>query len=171
MPRPAEPRFRDGSTEEGHIFDGQLLAAENLLAMQVGDRDFGRGQVDRVVALAAVELFFELWQLGGTHQRLGVDQQRRIDLRVAVFTGVQIEQEVNQHPLQGAPEPVQRAKALPVIFVARGRSKTRNFSPQSDVGLRREIIWDGFSPQVRTTGFCSAESPTAHSLMRHVPER
>ena len=51
------------------------------------------------------EVLLELGELAGAEQGVGVDDERRQHLRVAVLAGVEVEHEVDQRPLEQGPGP------------------------------------------------------------------
>ena len=84
--------------------------------MQIGDRHFGgRGQEKRVV-LQAVHVCFELGQLRGADHALAPDEKRRADFLVTVRPRVQIEQKIEQRPLQPRARSGETRKAAAADF-------------------------------------------------------
>ena len=89
----------------GDVAQRQLRLVEDLVAVQVGQRHLGGGhQIVRIVAGEPEQVVAELGQLAGAGQRVGVDDERRQHLTVAVLAGVQVEHEVDQRPLEPRPE-------------------------------------------------------------------
>lgn len=84
----------------GGVVDGEVLVFEDLLAMEVGDGDFGGGDEVEVVFGAVVDLVAELGELAGADEALGFDEERGADLGVAVPGGVEVEEEVDEGALE-----------------------------------------------------------------------
>ena len=107
----------------------QLVLRQNFLAMNVRHRRFGRGNQIKfaeffgLVAFGdAVILVLEFRKLPDADQALRADHERRRNFRVAVLVRVQVEQKLNQRPLQlRAPVGVKK-KPLPESFAARAKS-------------------------------------------------
>jgi hypothetical protein len=80
--------------------DREGVGLQDLVAVDVGDGNFrSRHQVE-IVPLGEVEVFLELGQLTGTACRGLVDEQRRMDLAIAVFRCMEVEHEVGESPHQ-----------------------------------------------------------------------
>src|SRR5882672_9775897 len=79
----------------------QNSPVENLFSVQIRQRHFcRRDQVQIPVAADLEKVCFELGEVARPSERRPVDEQRRLDLSVAMLTGVQIEHEVDQRALQ-----------------------------------------------------------------------
>ena len=83
----------------GHVAQGQVVAVQNLAPVERRERHFGGGREPEVVVRAAEALLRKLGQLPRTGEARGVHQHRRLHLPVAL-TGVQIQHETDQGPLQ-----------------------------------------------------------------------
>ena len=91
------PRFAAETHRVGRVPERQLAAVEDLVAVQVRDRHFGRRhEVQVPVSGDLEEVGLELRQVAGAQQGGGVHQVRRIDLGVAVFARMQVEHEVDE---------------------------------------------------------------------------
>ena len=151
QPARAEPRRPGLAAEAGRVGDEilrQVAGREDFLAVEIRDRDLGRGREEEFVALAAVELLLEFRQLAGADERLAANDERRADLRVAVLARVQVEHEVDQRPLQPRPRAgiagegaaahprgafeVEKAKLRADLDVAARRGNGRLFPPCAD---------------------------------------
>src|SRR3989442_756177 len=87
------------SPKAGSVRDvaaGQDRAVEDLVSMEVRDGHFGRRHEKQVVGLSAIGVLFELGQLSGPDHHLAPDDERGLDLDVAVLPSVQVEHEVDQ---------------------------------------------------------------------------
>jgi hypothetical protein len=100
------------------VGDRKRSAVEDLVGVQVRDRDLRRGdQVEwaaiffRALAVRFEQIRLELRQLPGAAQRLGLDQDRRVDLAVSVLFRVQIEHEADDRPLEPGGRAIQHGKA------------------------------------------------------------
>src|SRR5262249_30627733 len=69
----------------GDVTDRQPGAVEELVAIEVRDRDFRGGHEPKVVFGVAVEIVGELRQVTGADEALALDHRGRIDLDVAVL--------------------------------------------------------------------------------------
>ncbi len=106
MSLPAAPASRRKHGRVRRVADRQLGRLEDLVPVQVGHRDLGRGREVQVVAGDDVHLVFLVRDLPGAPRRRRVDDDRRPDLGEAVLGGVDVEEPRDQRPL----EP--RARAL-----------------------------------------------------------
>src|SRR5665647_1719246 len=89
--------------------DGQLLRLQRLVAINVGDRDFGGGDQPEIGALALEQVFGEFGKLAGAVEAGGIHQEGRQHFGVAVFPGMHVEEKVYKCALQpGAQAPVER---------------------------------------------------------------
>ena len=87
---------------EGDVADGQQLAVEDLLPIEVGHRDLSGGDEEHV-ALGVEGVVLELGQLGRSHHHLPPDQVWRGDLGIAVPGCGQIEHERGEGALETRP--------------------------------------------------------------------
>ena len=100
----------------GRERDGQARFVENLVAVEIGDGNFGGWDQPVVVVLelaardgvgvgigAAEEVLGKLGQLAGAEERLGIDHERRQHFFVAVLLRVQVEHEADQRTFQPRP--------------------------------------------------------------------
>ena len=84
---------------------GRSVGVQGLVAEKIGHRDFGRGREPEIGVLNLEQIVLELGQLAGAKQAGGIDQERRQHFGVAVLARVNVQQEVDQRPLQLAPMP------------------------------------------------------------------
>ena len=95
----------------------QFVARHDLVAHEVRERHFrGRDQVHaRFIGRAALhdpeEIVFELRQLAGARQRLGVDDIRYIAFGVAVLEDMRVEHELSERAVQARNGATQGVKA------------------------------------------------------------
>ena len=82
-----------------HQFHGQLVRIHDLVAVQVGDGHFGRGDQVEVVHRGVVHLALLVGQLAGGEGASGVHHVRRNDLAVSGGRGA-VQEEGDERPLQ-----------------------------------------------------------------------
>ena len=104
MSLPAAPASRRKHGVVGGVADRQLGGLEDLVAMEVRDRDLGRRDQVQVVARDDVHLVFLVRDLAGAPGRRGVDDGRRPDLGEAVLAGVDVEEPADERALEGRAE-------------------------------------------------------------------
>src|SRR5690349_5668718 len=83
------------------VRERQLRPVEDFVAMQIGHGHFGGRNEKQIVRRRLVRVFFEFRQLARADHAVAANEERRLDLDVAVLAGVQVEHEVDQ----GAHEP------------------------------------------------------------------
>ena len=178
MSLPAAPASRRKHGRVGGVADRQVGGLEDLVAVKVRDRDLGRGDQVEVVAGDDVHLVFLVRDLAGATRGVGVDDDRRPDLGHAVLGDVDVEEPVDQRPLErgtralvdreagagdlraaGQVDDVERLGDLPVgppspRLAAGGRVR-------ADLAVAR-LLDGSSSPQVRTVTLASSP-PTGTS--------
>ena len=144
MPRvslPAAPASRRKHGRVGGVADRQVGGVEDLVAMEVRDRDLGRRDQVQLVAGHDVHLVFLVGDLPGPAGAVGVDDGRRPDLGEAVLAGVDVEEPVDEAALErragalvdreagagdlraaGVVDDVERLAELPVRLARPGRA-------------------------------------------------
>jgi hypothetical protein len=96
----------------GRVLQRQIAAIENLFAMKVRERHFGRRNQEQIpVAADAEEILLELWKVPRSCERRAVHQKRRLDFLVAVVACVDVEHEIDQRPLEPGAGAQQHGKA------------------------------------------------------------
>ena len=120
--------------------------------MQVRQRHFGgRDQIQIPVAGDLEQVLLELRQVARAAQRVGVDEERRLDFAIAVLARVQIEHEVDQRARQpragaaSAPRTARRTSSC-----ARSKSRMPSAGPRSQCGFGSKSNARG-SPWRRTS--------------------
>src|SRR5688500_3519617 len=89
--------FATEARRVGGVADRQIAPIEDLPAMQIGERHFGRRNQEKIPLAGDLEqVVFELRQIARAAQRVAVDEKRRLDLRVSVLTRMKIEHEVDE---------------------------------------------------------------------------
>jgi len=102
------PGLRAEAGSEAGVEQGQFGGFQDLVPVQVRQRDLGgRDQVE-VVGGAAEQVLFELGQLSRCVHRVAGDQRGGQDLGIPVLTGMQLEHEGDQGPFQARPLPLQQ---------------------------------------------------------------
>jgi len=75
----------------------QLSAVENLAAIEIGQRNFGRrDEIEIPIAADLEKILFELRKIARAAEGIGVDEKGRLDFRVTVLARMQLEHEVDQ---------------------------------------------------------------------------
>ena len=89
---------------------GQLVFVGDVLAHEIGQRDFGRR--DEPVSLARWKLILlELRKLCRAEHGVVPDEQRRVHFRIAVLGRVQVEHELGERPLEPRQRTLQHHEA------------------------------------------------------------
>src|SRR5439155_15605623 len=79
------------------VANRQLASIENLAAMEIRERHFGRrDEIEIPVAGNLEQIGLELRQIAGAEQRGAVDEKRRLDLLIAMLARVEIEHEIDK---------------------------------------------------------------------------
>src|SRR5213593_3512362 len=86
-------RFAPEARRVGGVAERQPGGVEDLVAMQVGEGDFGRGDEKQIVGRRLVHVVLELGDLAGALHHFALDDERRLHLDVAVLSGVQVDHE------------------------------------------------------------------------------
>ena len=84
----------------GSHFDGKLVLGEDGFPVEVGDGDLGGGSEEELAVVGAIHVIFELRQLGGAEHALAFDEERDVDLFVAVFVALGIEEKLDEGALE-----------------------------------------------------------------------
>ena len=147
----------------GGIADRQLGRLEDLVAMQVRDRDLGRRDQVQLVAGDDVHLVFLVRDLAGAGRARRVDDGRRPDLGEAVLAGVDVEEPADESALEGRAgalvdrEPgagdlgaagvvddVERLTELPVRLARPGGTAGRRVG--ADLAVERLVVGEHLAP-------------------------
>ena len=159
---------------------GSVVAGQDLVAVQVGDRHLGGGDQVQVVALDDVHLPLLVGQLPGAAGRGGIDEDRRPDLAVAMPLG-ELEHEADEGALQPragsgvqdearsgdlrAALEVEQPEPLPDLPVRRRAAGRGRLAPRADdrvvVGAR--AVRDAVVRQVRDLAAGPPRSPASSS--------
>ncbi len=115
----------------GAVAERQAVLAQDLVAVQVGDRHLGGRYQEEVAPLDAEEVVGELRQLAGAGERGGVDEVGGDELGVAVAPGVEVEHVGDQGALEHRPAALENREA------ARGHG--HGALEVDDVELRPEV--------------------------------
>ena len=127
-------RMRGHAQRQRGVFD-------DAVAHDVGQRHFAGGdQVTAVVTeVGGEQVVFELGQLAGTAQAVGVDDQRHVGFFVAVFAGVQVQHELGQGPVQARQRAAQHGETGAAELGGGVAVEPAVAGAQLDVVLHREI--------------------------------
>ena len=140
--------------------------------MQVGQRHFrGRNQIEIPVAGDLEEVLLELRQVAGAAQRRRIDEERRLDLGVAVLARVQVEHEVDERARQPRARAHQHREPGAATSASRARSRgCRAPAPRSQCGFGSKSKAGG-SPCRRTSWLSSAVRADGNAGVRQVRQR
>src|SRR5438105_3928538 len=94
-----------------HVLQRQLVAIQDLFAVEVRDRDLSGRYQPEIPILHLEQLVGELGEVRGAYHRSRVDQHRRPQLGVAMLAGVHVEHELNQPALQARTVADQKGKS------------------------------------------------------------
>src|SRR5262245_29356868 len=104
--------FRAEARRVGRVTQRQILLVQNLVAVQIRERNLG-GRHEVIVALESKleEVGFELRKLPSAEERVFVDYERRQNLAVAMFRSVQVEHEIDQRAFEFRAQPAQNGES------------------------------------------------------------
>ena len=83
----------------GH-FDGELAFGEEGVAVEIGDRNLGGWREEKLVVFRAIHVVLELGELAGSLHAFALDDVGNVDLFIAVFTTLKIEEELDEGTLE-----------------------------------------------------------------------
>ena len=141
---------------KGHVGGRQIFQLENLLPMDVGNRDFRRGNQKQVVGRRRVHLLRKLGELARAGQCGPTDQIRRSHFLVAMLSSMEIEHEVGEGANQAGPRPGVERKARAADFHAGGKIQDAKRRAQLPMGPRSKVEHWGIAP--------GAEYPVGRSI-------
>src|ERR1019366_6760557 len=127
----------------GAELDGQLLRLQRLVAINIGDRDFGGRDQPEIGVLALEQVFGEFGKLAGAVEAGGIHQEGGQHFGVAVFPGMHVEEKVYKCALQpGAQAPVEREARAGDLAGAREIEDTElGTEVPMCLGLEVELRW------------------------------
>jgi hypothetical protein len=154
------PRCTGLTPEARGIRDEPLrkgLPFQDFIPVQVGDRDFGRGNQEDLFAADRVKIFLELGELAGARHRGAIDENRRPDFLIAALS-MEVDEEAHQRANEPGP-----------VAAEDGEPGTADLRRASEID---EPVLLGDLP-VRTNAFRRSRSaPLAHDdVVRLVPLR
>ena len=119
---------------------GRSVGVEDLVAVEVGDRDLGGRDQVQVVARDDVHLVFLVRDLAGAARGCRVDHRRRPDLGEAVLARVDVEEAVDQRALEAQRRaPVDREPGARDLGAALEVDTCRGASAISQCGRRSQV--------------------------------
>ncbi len=144
---------------------GKLVFGQCVIAVEIVQLHLRRRRQPKIRVLQPEKIGGELRQLPRTHQRGGVHQEWRQNLRIAVLAGMHIQKEIRQSPLQArSPALIHRETRAGRSFAAASRSRIPALSPTSQCGFGAKSNFGG-APHRRTSCvFLRAFALTARSL-------
>ncbi len=139
------------------VANRQAFGIENLIAIEIRDRHFGRGNQIQIVIAGDAELIFgKFRQLSRSEQRIAVDEVRNVHLGIAVLGDVQIEHELRQRALQARKrtanddEPraadarsgfeIERSVRAEIDVILRRKIQLRRLTPRAQLDVRRFVL-------------------------------
>src|SRR5688500_5089763 len=136
---PCRTGFAAKAWRVGDVSDRQRFLGDDFLPVQIGDGNFRRRCEVKFVALASVKLLLEFRELGSADERRRAHDKWRGNLGVSVGPGMQIEEEIDQGPLQArAPADIAGERAATDFGSALEIKQSKAFT-NFEVGARREI--------------------------------
>ena len=165
------------------IFEGQVVLLQDFVPVDVGHRHLRGGHQKIIPILQLEEVFLELGKLAGALHGGPVGHERRQNLQIPVFAGVEVQHKVDQGPLQqgacpfkqgeagpgdlGGPLKVQDAQGLADVPVGFGfKVKLRGLAP----GMVHRVIVRGRAQgdgRVGQVGDIQEEVPDPGFLLLH----
>ena len=164
-------RFASEARRVGRVLQRQLTPVENLFAMEIRQRHFGRRNQEQIpVARDPEQILFELRQVARARQRRAIHHERRLDFAVAVLARVQIEHEIDQRAREPGAATEQHGK--PCAGHARGAFEIKDpeCRAQLPVRLRLEVHHRRRAP-APDFGIVRSRLPHRHGLVRKVRQR
>src|SRR5687768_52156 len=137
FPRGARLAAKAGS--ERHIGERQHPGFENLVAVQVGDRNFSGGNQEQIVPGRGVEVILELGELPGAGECGARNQEGRRDLQIPVLGGVEVEHEARQCAHQSRPGAPEDRKSRTGDLAAPGQVENAERFSQLPMGAGCEV--------------------------------
>ena len=123
----------------GGVAARQIRLLERLPAVQVGQRHLGGGHQVVVGPLELEQVGLELGELSRSDQRVGVDDERRQHLGVAVRARVEVEHELDERPLEPGAGPEVGGEAGAGHLGAALEVEDAEIGPQVPVRLGGEV--------------------------------
>ena len=135
------------------------LEFQHLVAVEIGHRDFRRGDQPVIRALKLEKVFLEFGQLASAEKTGGIDHEGWQDFRISVLARVHIQHEIGERPFQLGAHSRVDGKARAGDFG--GALEIQNSERRAQVPMRLgfEIEWRGV-PQRRTSWLSAALRPT-----------
>ena len=124
----------------GRKLDGKILRLKNVVAIEVGDRDFGRRDEPEVVDLAVIKIFGELRKLARTGHRGGVHDKGRKHLGIALGLAVDIKHILDERTLKLSALAQKNRKARTRKLNAAREIKETELLADSDV-IKNRVLW------------------------------
>ncbi len=161
----------------GHVVDGQRFFLQDLLLMDVGHGNLGRGDEVIIKTLDLEEILGEFRELSCSGHTLLVHHEGREDFRVSVCARVEVEHEVDEGPFELGAEPAIKREPRSCDLRAPREIENIEVFPDLPVGFRDEVE-DGFFAPGPHDGIVFRTCAVGHRFMgnirddhHHVAER
>src|SRR5579884_4337041 len=112
----------------------QFFFGDGFIAVEIVQLHFSRRCQPKVRVLKVEEIGCELRQLAGAHERSGVHQERRENLRVAMLARVDVQKEISEGPLEPCAPSLVHGE--PRSGNLRGRRQIQNPGPLPNFPMR-----------------------------------
>ena len=107
---PGRPGLLTEAGGEGAVAQRQLAGVENLVAMDVGERDLGRGDQVHALGRGFEQVLLKLGELRGAQQGVAVDDDGRPPFLKAALQ-VRVDKERDERPLEHGAQAAEQHKA------------------------------------------------------------
>ena len=130
----------------GAVPQRQVVAVQDFIPVQVGNRHFRRGNQVHVHALQLEHVFREFRQLAGTLHAVGIYDKGREKFRIPMLGGMQVQIEIDDGPFQTGTQTFVHRKPGAGNFMAPFKIQNPQFLADIPVGQRFKIKLAGFAP-------------------------
>ena len=130
----------------GAVPQRQVIAVQDFVAVQVGNRNFRRGNQVHVHALQLEHVFREFRQLAGTLHAIGIYDKGREKFRIPMLGGMQVQIEIDNGPFQTGTQTFVHRKPSAGNFMAPFKIQNPQFLADIPMGQRFKIKLAGFAP-------------------------
>src|SRR5712691_12267861 len=140
--------------------DREFFFRDGLVAIEVVELDFGSGRKPKVSAFQLEKFRGEFWQLARARERRAVDDKGRQNLRVSVFAGMDVKEEIGEGPFEARTPAFVNSEASAGDFRGCGKIENARTFAHFPVWLRLETKFRRCAP-----------TPNLDILRRAVPNR
>ena len=86
-------------------FDGKVFFRKEGITVEVGDGHFASRDEEHCIVFDTVHIVFKLGELGRADHTFALYDMRNVDFFVSVFTGLKVEEKLNEGTLEAGPFP------------------------------------------------------------------